>query len=81
MHLGDGGSGKRRLSERGEKLGQRGAQFGLDRRAHHVNIHRRQLVVQQLQLFNVGRRQQVTPQREHLSEFEKDQPELLEGFP
>ena len=32
-------------------------------------------------IFGVGRWQQVTPHREHLSELEKNQPEFLEGFP
>ena len=81
MHLGDGGGGQRRFAERCEQLRQRGAQFDFDRRAHLVNAHRRQLVVQQLQLIDVGVRQQVAPHREHLSEFEKGQPQFLEGFP
>ena len=39
------------------------------------------MVVKQLQLIDVGVRQQVAPHREHLSEFEKGQPQFLEGFP
>jgi hypothetical protein len=47
---------------------------------HHANAHRRQLVVQQRQLINVGGRQQVAPHGEHLPKFEEDEPQFLGGF-
>ena len=37
--------------------------------------------MQLLKLFGVGGWQQVATHREHLSEFEKHQPQFLQGFP
>ena len=37
--------------------------------------------MQKLEFVDVGIRQQVAPQGEHLSELEKGQSQFLEGFP
>jgi hypothetical protein len=59
---------------------QRCAQFGFDRRAHRVNVIAA-LVVQLLQLIDIASGSRSRAQRENLSEFEKGQPQFLEGFP
>ena len=56
MYLSDGGGRERGLDERRKQFRQRCAQFGADGGTNLVKGHRRQLVLQQLQFSDVGRR-------------------------
>ena len=81
MHLRDGGRTQRFFIEGRKQPGHRRTEFGLDPRTHDGNAHRRQLVVQQLQLFGVRDRQQIAPHRQYLTEFEKHDSQFFERFP
>ena len=81
VHLGDGGGGQRCFAKRSEQLRQRGTKLRFHHLPNCINALRRQLVVQLLQLIDVGLRQQVTPHGEHLAEFKEGETKFLEGLP
>jgi hypothetical protein len=78
VHLPEARAAERLVVERGEQLPDAPAELRLDRRLDLGEPDRRHVVLQLLQLADVGRGQQVRARRQHLPELHVGRPELHE---
>jgi len=78
VHLRDRRGGEWDTIEESEQLLQGAAELALDRRLYGSEVHRRKPIVQPLELDDVSIREQVTPQRQYLSELEEYDAQLLQ---
>ena len=72
------GGPKRCFFEGREEHRQRRTEVGLNRCPHRLETHGRHLVMQQLQLVNVGVWEEVAPHGEHLPEFNEGQAQFFD---